>query len=191
MKPAQAKAIYQDCKKRGYVEKDNVLYPPGHPEIPALAKPEGRSGTKHVKTGWVDDTRNIANKEKQKDIFITLVKQLLGLEVWPEFYFSTERGYRFDYAIPVCKENLLTGVKSSNSTTLINPNSVQLKIAIEVEGGIWAKGNSGHSSGTGIKRDMDKSSLANVNGWTLIRRVPDELCTMETIELIKKAISLA
>lgn len=30
-----------------------------------------------------------------------LIEKEFGLTVWPEFYFSTERLYRIDYAIPV------------------------------------------------------------------------------------------
>jgi hypothetical protein len=125
MKPAQAKAILQDCLKRGWVRNGDKVYTPS--QAAALAPVVVRKvRTVHNKTGWVDDTRNIANKEKNADAFVMLVKQELKLDVWPEFYFTTERLYRFDYAIP------------------ITPNSGYLKIAIEVEGGIWAKGNSGH-----------------------------------------------
>lgn len=128
------------------------------------ATPVKKQRTVHHKTGCTDDTRNIRNKSNQADSFIRLIRQELEAEVWPEFFFLTDREYRFDYAIP------------------------DYKIAIEQEGGVWAKGNSGHSSGKGIMRDMDKSSLANVNGWILIRRTPDQLLTNETLDLIRKAI---
>src|SRR5690606_19001925 len=123
-----------------------------------------------IKTGWIDDTRNIRNKEKYQDPFILLIKQQLGIEIWPEFFFSTERLYRIDYAIPVLADGTI------------------IKLAIEQEGGIWAKGNSGHSSGTGIQRDMDKNNLLQTSGWKLIRRTPSELLTIETLELINKMI---
>ncbi|MGJ1444279.1 hypothetical protein ACR788_23640, partial [Sphingobacterium siyangense] len=100
-----------------------------------------------------------------------ICKQELGLEVWPEFFFSTERLYRIDYAIPVAIDGKI------------------LKIAIEQEGGIWMKGNSGHSSGTGIKRDMDKNNLLQSLGWRLIRRQPSEMISIDTLELIVKVIS--
>ena len=47
-------------------------------------------------------------------------------------------------------------------TLAINP-----KIAVEVDGGQWQK--SGHSSGTGLKRDADKLTLCNQYGITLFR----------------------
>jgi hypothetical protein len=174
MKPAEAKAIIEDCRKRGYIEHDGVFYPPAQAARRQLSqaalKPARKPKAK--RTGWIDDELNIRNKEKYQDMFMRLVKIELGLSVWPEFYFTLEKQYRFDYAIP-------TGC-----------NNTMLKIAIEVEGGIWAKGNSGHSSGTGIARDMKKSTLANVNGWTLIRCTPTDIKNQpgKVIDLIKKSI---
>jgi hypothetical protein len=105
-------------------------------------------------------------------MFVMLLEKELGVEVWPEFHFSTERLYRFDYAIPVLKDEIV------------------IKVAIEQEGGIWSKGNSGHSSGTGIQRDMDKNNLAISQGWVIIRRTPDQMLTSETIGLIRKGIEM-
>jgi hypothetical protein len=157
------KAVYKDCLSRGYILIGDQLFPPGHPAALAVVKPKQKPKTVHIKTGWIDDTRNIKNKAKQKDIFMMLLEKE-GFDVWPEFFFSTERLYRFDYAIP------------------------EYKIAIEQEGGIWAKGKSGHSSGTGIQRDMDKNNLAISQGWVIIRRTPDQMCTIKTIDLIKSVI---
>ena len=166
------KAVYKDCLDRGYVLVGDQLLPPAVAAARGLDKPKKKPRAKYVnRTGWTDDYRNIKNKAGAIEPFMRLVKIELGLEVWPEFYFSTERGYRFDYAIP------------------INPNSVQLKIGIEQEGGIHMAGKSGHSSGTGIQRDMDKNNLALANGWVIIRRTPTDLCTIETINLIKAVIN--
>lgn len=38
-------------------------------------------------------------------------------------------------------------------------------ILIEIQGGTWMKGQSGHKSGTGIERDCRKSNLANLNSY--------------------------
>jgi hypothetical protein len=159
-------AVYKGCLDRGYVSDGDKLYPPNHPEAIRIlkSKPVKQSLATINKTGRIDDDRNIKNKDAAADMFMRLVKIELGLDVWPEFYFSTERAYRFDYAIP------------------------EYKIAIEQEGGIHMKGNSGHSSGTGIQRDMDKNNLALSQGWVIIRRTPDQICTTETIELIKSVI---
>lgn len=97
---ALLKAVYKDCLDRGYVAHGDDLYPPGHPKAIAImeARSERKPRTTHIKTGWIDDTRNFKNKE-QRDMFVMLLEKELGVEVWPEFYFSTERLYRFDYAI--------------------------------------------------------------------------------------------
>jgi len=156
-------ALVKDLKIRGYVEINGVLFPPSSKEAKSIiAKPRKRAKT--LKTGDVDDTRNIKNKSKYNDPFIQFVKQELGIELWPEFYFCTERQFRIDYAIP------------------------QNKIAIEQEGGIFMKGNSGHSSGTGIARDMEKNNLLVSKGWRLIRRQPNEMLTIETVEILKSII---
>ncbi|WP_231489890.1 hypothetical protein [Pedobacter sp. Leaf170] len=165
MKPQIAKAIYKECLQKGYVEYNNVLYPPSQVPTLNLPVPQKKSRGKNlIKTGDVNDERNIRNKAKQRDMFIMLLETDLKVDVWPEFFFSTERQYRFDYTIP------------------------KFKIAIEQNGGIWAKGNSGHSSGKGIQRDMDKSALAASLGWTVISRSPEQMQTSETINLIKSAI---
>lgn len=173
MKTAPAKAKLQDYLKRGYVEHENVLYPPNQVAALNIQPMKAKRQSNAKRTGWIDDELNIRNKAKQNDMFMLLVKIELDLDVWPEFHFTLEKQYRFDYAIPV-------------STNLLS-----LKIAVEVEGGIWAKGNSGHSSGTGITRDMQKSTLANVNGWTLIRCTPTDIKDEpgKIIDLIKKSVT--
>jgi len=158
------KAVYKDCLQRGYILIGDQLLPPAVAAARGLNKPKKKSRVITHKTGWIDDDRNIKNKSAAMDMFIRLVNIELSVDIWPEFFFSTQRLYRFDYAIP------------------------EYKIAIEQEGGIHLKGNSGHSSGTGIQRDMDKNNLAISQGWVIIRRTPDQMCTIETIELIKSVI---
>lgn len=165
MKPGTAKAIISDIKKRGYIEQESVFYPPNQAEKLNISKPKKQRAKAGIKSGDETDYRNIRNKSNICDEFTMFIQIALKIDLWPEFYFSTERLYRFDYAIP------------------------EHKIAIEQEGGIWAKGNSGHSSGTGIQRDMDKSNLAQSLGWNVIRRTPEQMKTAETIDLIQKIIS--
>ena len=167
MKLKQAKELIADITKRGWVKVGDKFLPPSQAKDIKKAKPKK---PKVKITGWIDDDRNIRNKQNNKEPFIRLVEQELGLEVWPEFYFSTERKYRLDFAIPV------------------RQGGSDLKIAVEVQGGIWAKGNSGHSSGTGIKRDMNKSNLAQSLGWFLIKVTPNELLSLNTLELIKSRL---
>jgi hypothetical protein len=175
------KSIIDDIKKRGWIwdASNNTFYPPNSMRGKELIengiilsknnkiKPRA---LKRIKTGWIDDTLNIKNKSLHIDNFIRLVTMETGLCVWPEFYFLTDKQYRFDYAIP------------------LHTDGSTLKIALECDGGIWMRGGGAHSRPQNIERDIDKSTRAAVNGWTLIRRTPTNLCTIDTINLINKAI---
>lgn len=101
-------------------------------------------------------------KTETTDFFCALVRSDIKVDIVKEFRFLKNRRFRFDYAIP------------------------EYKIAIEQEGGIWTNGR--HVRGAGYKRDMEKYSLAAVEGWVVIRRTPQELSTNETLNLIKRAI---
>lgn len=179
MKPSEGKALIDNCIKRGWVRDGDKLYTPAEalllnivPDSKAKRLPKAK------RTGWIDDELNIRNKAKHHDQFIQLVKIELNLDVWPEFHFTTERQWRFDYAIPV---RWNTDIHNPAKTDLM-----ELKIAIEVEGGIHSNGR--HVRGKGYEGDMQKYTMASVNGWTLIRVTPKQLLTSETIETIKKAI---
>lgn len=108
-----------------------------------------------------------ANRRKggSTDYFCALVRADLKVDIVKEHRFHPVRRFRFDYAI------------------------LEHKIAIEQEGGIWTNGR--HVRGAGYKRDMEKYSLAAVEGWIVIRRTPQELATMETLDLIRRAIQTA
>ncbi len=180
MKSNFGNAILKDCKERGYILINGVYYPPNSAQALQYQSQtthntqKNKSRLKRIKTAWIDDTLNIKNRDSRIDPFVSLVKKELGLTVWPEFRFLLPPApdYRFDYAIPIHTDNSL------------------LMIAIEVQGGIWARGNSGHSSGTGITRDMDKASRAALAGWTLIQRVPTDLTTIDTLNMIRQAAAL-
>lgn len=81
-----------------------------------------------------------------------------------EYRFHPVRKWRFDYAI------------------------VEHKVAIEVEGGIWTGGR--HTRGKGFLNDCVKYNTATSMGWKVLRFQPKDLYKKETIELIKKTLSL-
>lgn len=64
-----------------------------------------------------------------------------GIVFEEEYSAIPGRRFRFDFAIP--------------SASLL----------IEVQGGTFAKGRTGHSSGMGINRDCEKTVLAQLAGW--------------------------
>lgn len=79
-----------------------------------------------------------------------------------EYRFHSKRRWRFDAAWPAHQ------------------------IALEVEGGVWTNGR--HTRGSGFVRDMEKYNAAAVLGWRLLRVVPDDLFTTDTVWLIREAI---
>ena len=78
-----------------------------------------------------------------------------------EHRFDAVRRWRMDYAWP------------------------DLKIALEVEGGIWSRGR--HTRGAGFLKDCEKYNEAAIAGWTVLRTTPSALCSAETISMIKRA----
>lgn len=78
-----------------------------------------------------------------------------------EYKFHAERKWRFDLAWP------------------------DLKVALEVEGGVWTGGR--HTSSAGFIRDLEKYSEAAALGWLIIRRTPTQLISLATVDLIKRA----
>jgi hypothetical protein len=61
-----------------------------------------------------------------------------------------------------------------------------VRVGIEVQGGIWLR--AAHSTGAGIKRDMEKRNLGTAAGWRVIEVEPKDLCTTETATLVRAAM---
>ena len=81
-----------------------------------------------------------------------------------EFKFHPERRWRFDFAWP------------------------EHKLALEVEGAVWAGGR--HTRGSGFVKDMEKYNKAVLLGWRILRTTPQNLCMIETVKMLKTAMSL-
>lgn len=76
-----------------------------------------------------------------------LLKRLTGIEPMHEHRFDMSRRWRFDLAY------------------------VDQKVAIEVEGGVWAGGR--HVRPKGFIDDCEKYNAAASQGWLVLRLVPD------------------
>ena len=97
--------------------------------------------------------------------------------VYQEYLFSDKRRYRADLAIP--SERLL----------------------VEIHGGSWVKRQSkdgkttylggAHHSPSGRRRDMEKSNLANVEGWTYLEVEWVDVKDGSAYDLIMQAVALA
>lgn len=66
----------------------------------------------------------------------------------PEYRFNNSRRWRIDWAWPHCK------------------------LAVEIEGGVWARGR--HNRGKGFLADMEKYNELARLGWTLYRFTPQQ-----------------
>jgi hypothetical protein len=80
-----------------------------------------------------------------------------------EYEFSPPRKWRFDFAWP------------------------DFDVALEVDGGIWLSGR--HTRGAGYVKDMEKFNEAACLGWRILKCQPGDVCTLATVDLIKRAIS--
>jgi hypothetical protein len=64
---------------------------------------------------------------------------------------EVRRFWRFDYAWP------------------------EVRLAVEVEGGIWRKGGGAHSHPLNIERDAEKYTAAGLLGWRVLRYPPEKI----------------
>lgn len=97
------------------------------------------------------------------DVFTFLLHQRLGVECVREYRFHPTRQWRFDYAIP------------------------DLRIAIEIDGGIWINGR--HNRASGYIGDMEKFNAAATLGWVVLKFTPQEQYSQKTLELITQTIA--
>ena len=102
---------------------------------------------------------------KAPDLFLKLLQsRFKGVEIEKEFRFHSTRRWRFDYAFPT------------------------LKIAVEVDGGVWTGGR--HINPAGYINDMEKLNNAAAMGWLVLRITTDDRFANKTYELIKQTIEL-
>lgn len=101
-------------------------------------------------------------RQREYSAFANLVRQRLGVALVPEYRFHPTRKWRFDYAI------------------------VPLRIAIEIDGGVWSRGR--HVRPQGYLRDMEKFNAAAALGWVVLKFTPQQLMTSATLKTIKDTI---
>jgi len=80
-----------------------------------------------------------------------------------EYKFCAERKWAFDLAWP------------------------DQKVALEVQGGLWRKRGGAHQR-SGAVRDMKKFTAAAILRWRILYCQPRELCTLETVRMIRMAL---
>jgi len=83
-------------------------------------------------------------------------------EAVPEYRFDKIRKWRFDFSYP------------------------ELKIALEIEGGVWSMGR--HTRGSGFVKDCEKYNAAVLQGWKVLRYTTSNI--KDCINDINKLIDL-
>lgn len=82
----------------------------------------------------------------------------------PEFRFWPDRKWRFDYCW------------------------TDKKIALEVDGSIWAGGR--HNRGSGWMKDKEKLNCAVIAGYRVLHCTPQELVTHTNLTMLQAALGL-
>lgn len=108
-------------------------------------------------------------------LFFGLLRREGLPEPMTEYVFAAPRKWRFDFA-------WVTELHREPG------NCYNIGIALEVEGGVWTRGR--HTRGKGFLADCAKYNEAACRGWRLIRVTPSQLCTLDTIALIRRALTL-
>ena len=128
-------------------------------------------------------------KSKHHDFVADLVWQIKAAKLpTPELEvkFHPTRKWRFDMAwtylawheIPAFDE----GMNPCPAGTLRQRE--MYKIALEVEGGVWAQGR--HTRGAGFMKDIEKYNEANHLGWTVYRVSTNQVTSGEALKLIER-----
>lgn len=61
------------------------------------------------------------------------------------------------------------------------------RLALEVQGGIFIKGR--HSRGAALLKEWEKLNTLAEMGWRVLYCQPKDVCTMEMVETIKRALA--
>lgn len=60
------------------------------------------------------------------------------------------------------------------------------KLLVEVDGGLYAKGASGHTSAAGATRDREKGAMAVARGWYVMRVAPAHVKSGQALQWIEQ-----
>jgi hypothetical protein len=89
---------------------------------------------------------------------------LVGIQVEREFMFAKPRKWRSDWRV------------------------VGTPLLVEFEGGLYAKRAAGHSSVSGLHRDIKKYNAAAIAGWIVIRVTPKFIPSGEALKWVEDAL---
>jgi len=100
--------------------------------------------------------------------FARFWKLLGGAELTPEVRFHPVRKWRFDFVVGGA----------------LSPTIESVKVAFEIEGGVFSRGKSGHTSGLAISQDCEKYNTAAMMGWIVFRLTEKQITTANLEPLI-------
>jgi len=103
---------------------------------------------------------------RKSEYELLMEQQLIEMNIpyVAEFRFYKKRRWRSDFAIP------------------------DLRILIEVEGGIWSGGR--HTRGAGFTNDCEKYNTASLMGYIVLRFTPEQIESSYARRTIRKAIDI-
>lgn len=104
-------------------------------------------------------------------VFLALLKHHGIPQPQVEYVFAKPRKWRFDFGWPIVWED---------------DSPVLVRVALEVQGGIWTQGR--HTRGAALLKEHEKLNRAACLGWRILYRTPQNLCSMETIDLLREAL---
>lgn len=92
----------------------------------------------------------------------------------------------FAYALPSMERNYQFDVPDSRmELDFAHPST---KVGVEIQGGILNKKRMGHSTGSGITRDIRKMNAAQMKGWVVILLTPQMVEDGSGALLVKRVI---
>ena len=62
------------------------------------------------------------------------------------------------------------------------------RLLVEVQGGTFGRGRTGHSSGMGINRDCEKNNLAVLAGWRVLKVDVKHVTSGQALQWVQEAL---
>lgn len=106
-------------------------------------------------------------KQSNRELhFLRLWRMAPRPEPVAEHRFHPVRRWRFDFAWP------------------------DQRVAVEIQGGTFSRGKSGHTSGVGVQRDCEKRNAATLLGWRVLFYTTKDLESrpVQVVEEVQAAI---
>lgn len=139
-------------------------------ELKAVISPHRKATAHGVGKGSLD--ANNQNNGYNLKIVLAWFKECGLPSPLVEYRFDSDRKWRFDFAWnewePQCGR--------------------WKQVALECQGGLFSGG--AHVRGPALLREHEKLNQAAILGWRVMFTTPDQLCTKETADMVRKALGL-